>query len=199
MRSRYSVLGHPMHPTLVEAPIGLFVWAFASQLIFLTTTTHFWYSMSFWTGIAALSAALIAALPGFGDLRTIGARSAAYRIGVTHMVLNLSLLALFFTAVLLMLNDSATGGAKLIAVGTLQGVGVIMLGISGWLGGEMVYKHHLAVVPLDEQEGQEAEYETYEAGYEPRTGFAPRRRGRGYEQRAERGYQPFRPGIHRRD
>ena len=76
MRSNFSVLGHPLHPTLVELPIGLFAWAFAAQLIFLTTTTHQWYSIAFWSAIAALAAGLLAAIPGLGDLLTIGARSA---------------------------------------------------------------------------------------------------------------------------
>lgn len=212
MRSNFSILGHPLHPTLVELPIGLFAWAFAAQLIFLTTTTHQWYSIAFWSAIAALAAGLLAAIPGLGDLLTIGARSRAFGIGIAHMLLNLTLLAFFFTAVLLMLNDNATGGAKLIAVSTLMGVGLIVLGISGWLGGEMVYKHHLAVVPYSDEEEQRAQFEPYgrEAAYErgpaqssyeqtsSRSYGATRRRGRGYEQRVERGYQPFRPGPHRR-
>ena len=212
MRSQFSLFGHPLHPMLVILPVGLFAWAFASQLIFLTTTDHQWYTIAFWTSIAALSAGLFAAVPGAGDLLTIGARSRAFGMGIAHMFLNLSTIVLYFVAVLLMLNNNATGGASLVAASTLMGVGLIVLSVSGWLGGEMVYKHHLAVIPYSDEEEQRAEFERYgrEAAYDRasaesrdeqtsgRSYGATRRRGRGYEQRVERGYQPFRPGPHRR-
>ncbi len=233
MRSNFSILGHPLHPMLVILPVGLFAWAFVSQLIFLTTTDHQWYTIAFWTSIAALSSGLIAAIPGAGDLLTIGARSRAFGMGIAHMFLNLTTIVLFFVAVLLMLNNNATGGASLIVASIVMGVGFIVLTMSGWLGGEMVYKHHLAVVPYSDEEERESEFEPefergdygsgarrlgssarrdervyeqpergYERGYEQFQGrgfgAAPRRGRGGYEPRTERGYQPFRPGPHRR-
>lgn len=76
-------------------------------------------------------------------------KSDARGIGAAHMGLNLSVIALFFVAMLLMLNDGATGGGRQVTVLVLHAVGLGLLALSGWLGGEMVYKHHLAVVADD--------------------------------------------------
>jgi uncharacterized membrane protein len=47
-------------------------------------------------------------------------------------------------------------GSSLTAVVALHAVGVGLLTISGALGGEMVYRHHLAMIPDDgEQEEEE--------------------------------------------
>lgn len=171
--SRYSTI---RCTTLVSLPIGLFAWTFSADLIYLTTgRVHQWYVMAFWSGIAALISALIAALPGFGDYATMARKTEAAGIAVAHMLLNLSVLALFFVAMLRMLNDNATDGGALVAAVTLHGVGLILLGLSGWLGGEMVYRHHLAVVPYGAAGSPEP------ASSEP-----------------QRGYGRFRPGMHRR-
>jgi uncharacterized membrane protein len=132
---------------------------------------HQWYVIAFWSGIAALISALIAALPGFGDYFMVASKTEAAGIAVAHMLLNLTALALFFVAILLMLNDNATSGGRLVAVVTLHGVGLILLGLSGWLGGEMVYRHHLAVVPCGAPGSPEP------ALSEPRRGYARLRTG----------------------
>lgn len=176
MESRFSFAHHPLHPMLVGLPIGLFAWTFATDLIYLTAgRDHQWYAIAFWSGIAAMISALVAALPGFGDLVTIARKSDALGIAIVHMLLNLTVLLFFFVAMLLMLNDNAIGGPKLVSAVTLHGAGLILLGLSGWLGGEMVFRHHLAVVPYGPPGSPEG------AAAEPR-----------------RGYQEFRPGTHRR-
>ncbi|MGH2603766.1 MAG: hypothetical protein ACRDJ9_30825, partial [Dehalococcoidia bacterium] len=60
-------------------------------------------------------------------------------------------------AAAMMWDDGAVAGGRLAAVVALHAVGVGLLTLSGWLGGEMVYKHHLAVVP-DSAELEAAEH-----------------------------------------
>lgn len=148
MRSKFAIAGHPIHPMLVSIPIGLFAWAFVSDLGYLAQDKdHMWYSIAFWTGIAAIVTALVAALPGFGDYITMARRTDARAVATAHMTLNLVVVALYFVAMLLMLDDGALDGGRLSAVVILHAVGVGLLLLSGWLGGEMVFRHHLAVVP----------------------------------------------------
>src|SRR5436190_18635559 len=105
MRSKFSIAGHPIHPMLVAIPIGLFAWALVSDIVYLAQDKdHMWYSIAFWTGIAAIASALVAALPGFGDYFTVGIKSDARRIGLAHMLINLTIVALYFVAMLLMLD-----------------------------------------------------------------------------------------------
>jgi uncharacterized membrane protein len=156
MRSKFAVRGHPLHPTLVALPPGLFVWALVADLVFLSQgQTSIWYEIAFWTGIAAIIAALIAALPGLGDYITLARRTDAKRIATAHMVLNLAAVALYVIAMVLMLDDAAREGTRLTAVVILHAAGVGLLLVSGWLGGEMVYKHHLAVVPDSPERAQQ--------------------------------------------
>jgi len=150
MRSKFAILGHPIHPALVAIPIGLVVWTLAADIIYLARDhDRMWYDIAFWTGIAAIIGMLIAALPGFGDYFTMAVKSDARDMATAHMVLNLSTLALYFVAMLLMLDSGATDGGRLALVVVLHAVGTGLLGLSGWLGGEMVYRHHLAVGPDD--------------------------------------------------
>ena len=148
MKSKFALAGHPIHPMLVAIPIGLFVWAFVCDLVYLTGGRDLmWYDLAFWTGIAAWSTGLIAALPGFGDYFTVAIKTDAREMGAAHMVLNVTTVALFFVAMLLMLDRGATSGGMLAAVVVLHGAGLGLVSLSGWLGGEMVYRHHIAVVP----------------------------------------------------
>jgi uncharacterized membrane protein len=152
MRSKFSIAGHPLHPTLVALPIGLFAWALVADIVYFGTgKDKMWYDISFWSGIAAMLSALVAALPGFGDYLTMARSSDARGIATAHMLLNLSVLALYFVAMLLQLNEGALTGGRAAAVLILHAVGTGVLSLSGWLGGEMVYRHHLSVIPEDSQ------------------------------------------------
>lgn len=92
---------------------------------------------------------LLVALPGFGDYFTIAIHTDAWAIATAHMLLNLATVVLFIVAFLLMLNDGGVVGGRLTAMFILNIVGVGLLTLSGWLGGEMVFRHHLATVPED--------------------------------------------------
>ncbi len=151
MRSKFSVRSHPLHPMLVALPVGLFVWTLVADLVYLGGgRNHMWYDISFWTGMVAIGTALVAALPGFGDYFTLALKSDARVIATFHMLFNLATVAAFFVAFLLMLNDGATSGVRLVVAVVLQAAGVGLLSMSGWLGGEMVFRHHLAMIPDNE-------------------------------------------------
>jgi uncharacterized membrane protein len=162
MRSKFSIAGHPLHPTLVALPVGLFVWALVADIVYIARDRDaVWYDIAFWTGIAAIVTALVAALPGLGDYVTMARHSDARGMATTHMLLNLATVALFVVAAVLMWDDGAVSGGRLTAVVVMHAAGVGLLALSGWLGGEMVYKHHLAVVP-DDAEQERAEHARHE-------------------------------------
>lgn len=168
MKSKFSVFGHPLHPMLIALPIGLFIWTFVADIVYLATNhAHMWYDMAFWTGIAAIVTALLAALPGFGDYFTLAIHTDARNMATAHMLLNLAVVALFFVSMLLMLNDGATAGGRLTSVFILHLIGVGLLAPSGWLGGEMAFRHHLAMIP-DDAELERAEQAHHELRAQPR-------------------------------
>jgi uncharacterized membrane protein len=175
MQSKFAIAGHPIHPALVAVPIGLFVWALVADVIYVFSDENtMWYDIAFWSGIAAIVTALVAALPGFGDYFTMARDSDARDIATAHMVLNLTTVGLYAIAAVLMLDHNATDGTALGAVIALHAAGTGLLLLSGWLGGEMVFRHHLAMVPEDaEVESSEQQRHSLRRG----TRAAPRPRG----------------------
>ena len=150
MRSKFAIAGHPLHPALIALPIGLFSWAVICDIVYLATEREkLWYDMAFWAGIGGIVTGLVAAIPGIGDYLTMARDTDARDVGLAHGALNVAVIALFFIAMLLMLDDGATSGGELGTVLVLHIAGVGLLGLSGWLGGELVFRHHLGMVPDD--------------------------------------------------
>lgn len=55
IRSRISIAGHPVHPTMVHFPIALLLAGFASDAAYFFTTDFFWARASLWLiGVGAL-------------------------------------------------------------------------------------------------------------------------------------------------
>jgi uncharacterized membrane protein len=169
MQSKAAIGGHPIHPMLVPIPIGLVVWTFIADIVYLLTDKDpTWYDIAFWSGLAAWISALVAALPGFVDYLTLAVKSDARTMATAHMIMNLTVVGLFIIATAFMWDDGATTGNELTLVVVLHALGAGILGISGWLGGEMVYRRHLSMIP-DDMDLERAEHQRH---FEPmgRTG-----------------------------
>ncbi len=148
MESKFAIAGHPIHPMLVPLPIGLFVWALVANIIYaFSDSDRTWYEMSYWSSIAGIVSALLAAVPGIVDGLTIGRESDARDKAMLHMTLNVIVVGLFVAAVVMMRDNNAVEGGEMALAMALQAVAVGLLGLSGWIGGELVYRHHLSMIP----------------------------------------------------
>ncbi len=157
MRSKVAIAGHPLHPMLVPVPIGLLVGAVIADIAYLVTSRdHMWYDIAFWALIGGVVSALLAALAGFGEYFRVARNTDARGIATTHMLLNLAAVVLFFVSVLLRLDDGALEGGRFGAAFALSLVAIMMLSVSGWLGGELSYRKHLGIIP-DAAEDEERE------------------------------------------
>jgi len=163
MRSKFAIAGHPLHPLLVALPVGLFAWTLIADIIYATDklSRREWFDIAFWSGIAAIVTGLLAALPGFGDYLTMARKSDARGIATAHLALNLGIVGLFVVAMLFMAPDDGGSGSHFTAAVILHAIGVGALLLSGWLGGEMVFRHHLAMIP-DDGELERAEQARHE-------------------------------------
>jgi uncharacterized membrane protein len=138
-----SILKHPIHPMFVGFPIALWIFSLICDVVYrMEWGGMVWYDMAFFTMLGGLVGALAAAVPGYLDYRSI-LDPQVKRIGTWHMALNLAAVALF--AVNAFLRTTTEPGAVWPFVLSIAGVG--LLGISGWLGGEMVYVHGVSVDP----------------------------------------------------
>jgi len=128
---------------LVALPIGLWIFSLVSDVIYVMKWGSFvWSDVAFYTMAGGLVRALLAAVPGFVDLLSMPAGKTK-TIGIWHMGINLTVVVLYAANLWLRLTSSTTSSFPI----ALSVVAVVMLGVSGWLGGEMVYVHGVAVQP----------------------------------------------------
>jgi uncharacterized membrane protein len=147
------IADHPLHPMLVAFPIGLFVFSFVCDLIFRYGGAPVWHDMAFYTMLGGIIGALLAALPGFVDYLSLVRGSRGTRedrqlttIATMHMVLNLTIVVVY--AVNAYLRTRTTPDAPLPF--WLSLAAIVLLCVSGWLGGSLVYVHRVAVAePTD--------------------------------------------------
>jgi uncharacterized membrane protein len=140
MRTPASFAGHPIHPMLVPLPIGLWIFSLICDLAFVlgAGATH-WATVSFWTMLGGLIGAIFAAAPGIIDLLSLS--GAPKKIALTHMGLNVTIMVLYAMNFGMRLYGGAIAGLPL----AFSVVGILLLGISGWLGGHMVFVHRVGV------------------------------------------------------
>lgn len=145
-----TIAKHPIHPMLIVFPIGLWVFSLIGDIIYIIGRGGpVWKDIAFYTMAGGIVGALLAAVPGFIDLLSLSGKR--LKIGIAHMVINLSIVAIF--AVNLWLRTKNTPDATLPVA--LSVIGVILLGISGWLGGELVYVYGVAVEPQYDRRTEE--------------------------------------------
>ena len=151
MASRASIGGHPIHPMLIPFPIGLLVFSLIADLIYLWRGNPVWENyIAFYTLLGGIIGAATAAVPGLIDWATLTDR-AAVKVANWHARLNVIALLIFAASFYLRTHSGAAfvSGSHTIPI-ALSVFGVILISISGYLGGEMVFKHGVAV---DQQSG----------------------------------------------
>jgi uncharacterized membrane protein len=135
---------HPLHPMLIPFPIAFLIGTLASDLAFWGTGNGFWAEASVWLVGAGIVTALIAALAGFTDFfgeERIRDLSAAW----FHMIGNLTAVLIAVANFLLRYLQSP-GDAVLPWGIVLSCITVGILLFTGWMGGEMVYRHRVGII-----------------------------------------------------
>ncbi|MGC5017077.1 DUF2231 domain-containing protein [Micromonospora sp. DT47] len=136
MESRLKVLGHPVHPMLVMFPVALLVTGTLFDIVDTVGGPDFLAEVAYWNITVGLVGALLAAAAGSVDLLAIPAGTRAKRVALTHAAANVAVVLLFAAVWVVRLNaDSRSAGGALLAI---EVVGVAILGVSAWLGGELV-------------------------------------------------------------
>ena len=139
MASKASIAGHPIHPMLVGIPIGLFVFAMVADLASMVNgASDAWRTVAFYCIGGGIVGALLAAPFGLIDLLSIRDERAK-KIGIMHMGINLAVVALFVINFILRWQGASNATPFLLTV-----LAVVLLLVSGWLGGEMVFRHGVA-------------------------------------------------------
>jgi len=141
--STLSVAGHPIHPIIVIFPVAFLVGAAGSDIGYWLTSDPFWARASVWLIGVGFAAGILAAITGFLDffkVKRVRERSA----GWLHMGGNVAAMVLSLINLVLRQGNPAepivyTGLAISVVVASL-------LGITGWFGGELSFRHKVGVI-----------------------------------------------------
>jgi uncharacterized membrane protein len=143
--------GHPLHPPLTDATIGMFVLATGLAVIGSLGSIEDKAGPAAWLAlIGGLIVAAPTALSGFADWILLEWGSNRWRTATWHLSLMLSAVVLFAIAAWLQHpgyrdGDVTAGGL----IFSLAGLAVLMGG--GWLGGAIVFVHGTRVIADHEE------------------------------------------------
>lgn len=161
MASPASFKGHPIHPMIIPFPIALWVFSLVADVIYLWRGNPIWRDwVAFYSLLAGIIGGIAAAVPGLIDWLSITDR-AVVKIANWHARLNVIALLVFAASFYLRTTSGASllGGSYTIPF-ALSVLGVVLITISGWLGGEMVFKHGVAVDSGSQATGEKPETKT---------------------------------------
>ncbi|HJS19767.1 MAG TPA: DUF2231 domain-containing protein [Anaerolineales bacterium] len=143
MKGPVKLLGHPVHPMLIVFPLGLLSAAVIFDLIAMSTQNQGLYVVSYWVIAAGLVGGLLAAIFGFMDWLGIRSNTRAKSVGGWHGPGNLVIVLLFAASWWLRSGDPNNVPTSLALTLSLLGFGLAL--VTGWLGGELVYRLGMAV------------------------------------------------------
>lgn len=140
-RSRAAIRGHPLHPMILPFPLVFLTTALVSDLVFLSSGDPFWARASFYCLFAGVVTGVLAGLLGAIDFMSIR-EARAHSVGWVHSIGNVIALILS-TANLLVRWGQAE---DIVPLGiTFSVLSALLLGLTGWAGGEMSYRHRVGV------------------------------------------------------
>ena len=143
MRSRASFRGHPIHPALIPFPFAFLYGAFIFDLAGRLTDHPAWWRTGGHLGLIGIAAALVAAIPGFLDyFGTVPPKSSGKERATKHMLVNLGAVVLFAVACIIRGHPGAMPGTSELV---LQGIGLALLTMGGWMGGVLVNRNQIGV------------------------------------------------------
>ncbi|RIK39604.1 MAG: hypothetical protein DCC55_17675 [Chloroflexi bacterium] len=140
--SRAAIARHPIHPILVVFPIAFLLGALVTDIVYWQTTNVFWAEMSYWLLVGGVVTAVVAAVAGLVDFLSIN-RVRDHAAGWVHAGLNTAVLII---ALLNMFWRQGNVEEPILPWGiALSALSAVLLGISGWYGGELVYRYKIGV------------------------------------------------------
>jgi uncharacterized membrane protein len=139
--SKAAIAGHPIHPMLIPFPLALLSLVPVTDIVYTVTEAMFWATASYYLLWAGLISAGVAAIFGLVDFIGVK-RVRRVRAGWAHMLLNMIVVALSIVNLLLRHTDAI----DIVPSGLILSiVATSLLLVSGWYGGELVYRYKVGM------------------------------------------------------
>src|SRR6185295_7083760 len=117
---------HPLHPLLVHLPIGLWVMSLIFDFIYMGNGSPAIALASFYVIGVGIAVAALAAVTGLAEFIDIPRNTLAYRIGLTHMGLNVLVVVLY--VINFFLRGNLSIGSDGIVTGTELVLNIVSVG-----------------------------------------------------------------------
>jgi uncharacterized membrane protein len=138
--------GHPVHPILVTIPIGAWFMSLVFDIASFAVPDPAWlYRGALWLVGAGVIMAGLAALAGLLDFSRIEPGTRAFRVGFTHMTLNLVVTGAFVVSWALRFAHRIGAGRVPPGYFVLDLIAFGVLVASGVLGGMLAYRYGVRV------------------------------------------------------
>lgn len=143
--------GHPLHPPLTDATIGIYTFATAAGVLGTLGVSERNLATAWWLAlVVGLVVTGPTALTGLVDWLAITRGTPLWRTATSHLLAMVTATVFFLLAAIFghrgYVDGEVTGGALIL---TLVGFGLLTLG--GWLGGTIVFVHGMRVLELADE------------------------------------------------
>jgi uncharacterized membrane protein len=144
-------LKHPLHPALVHIPTALWPTAFVFDWLSQFNAENTFVQLAFYAILLGLLAALAAIPTGYADWTDIRREKPAWKLGLVHMILNLGVSTLWAVNLWLRVGSFQTATSVSPGLLGLSTLATLLLLISGYLGGRMIYAYGINVARLSKK------------------------------------------------
>jgi len=149
--STAAIAGHPIHPMMIPYPVAFLTTAVVTDIAAARTGDPFWSRASSWLLGAGIVSGLAAGLVGAIDYFTIR-RAREKPVGKLHAYGNPIALGLAAANLARRRNDEGRPSTGDIA---LTAATAALVGVTGWAGAELSYRHMVGVAGHGDQHDHE--------------------------------------------
>ncbi|MDA8017035.1 MAG: DUF2231 domain-containing protein [Thermoanaerobaculia bacterium] len=146
--SAVRLFGHPLHPMLTAFPVAFWVGASFWDLVGIVATGEHWPRLAAWTLAAGVAMAVPALATGLLDFGRLPRVPRVERLAFLHMMAMVSAWCAESASLLMRrawLLEATPATSTPISAVVLAATGVALTLWGGWLGGELVFGHAIAV------------------------------------------------------
>lgn len=142
-RRPLRLFGHPVHAMMAGMPVAFWLGSTLWDVAGLVLADPMWFHLAFWTLALGLALSVPVALSGLWELACLPEDHPAEGLAWRHMGWMLGAGTCFMAS--FVVRWGASMDAPPLGALVLSLVGALATSVGGWMGGEMVFRHGVAV------------------------------------------------------
>ncbi len=141
MQGKANFRGHPLHLMLISFPVAFWTGALATDAGGAVTHDSFWFRMSVVLIAMGTGTAVLAAICGYIDYRTVRLTRKARSVATGHMLWSIAATVVFGLALAARANAWQSGWGIALTI-----VGALLLLVGGYLGSELSNRFRVGIL-----------------------------------------------------